>query len=164
MTLILLQKETGSALVFAAFLLVLYREGMSGMILYSGLLAITIFILSIKFGGIMISETTSFGEVSIVVLTLLSGIVMLWMYQPTKGKIRILLLKIIAFFAVVTFLLILTPLKISYAFPGYVCIFICAIILLYYALLDKIRDFALIGLLMACSIAFMFSENFILFR
>lgn len=164
MTLILLQKETGSALVFAAFLLVLYREGMSGMILYSGLLAITIFILSIKFGGIMISDETSFGEVSIVVLTLLSGIVMLWMYQPTKGKIRILLLKIIAFFAVVTFLLILTPLKISYALPGYICIVTCAIILLYYALLDKIHDFALIGLLMTGSIAFMFSVNYLFYN
>jgi len=164
MALILLQKETGSALVFTAFLLVLYREGMSGMILYTGLLAILIFILSIKFGGMMIADTTSFGEVSIIILALVSGLVMLWLYQPTKGKIRILLLKIIGSFAVLTFLLILTPLKIDYAYPGYVCVITCALVLLYYSLLDKMRDFALIGLLMVGSIAFMFSVNHIFYN
>lgn len=164
MALILLQKETGSALVFTAFLLVLYREGMSGMILYTGLLAILVAIFSIKFGGMMIADTTSFGEVSIIILALASGLVMLWLYQPTKGKIRILLLKIIGSFAVLTFLLILTPLKMDYAYPGYVCVITCALVLLYYAFLDKMRDFALIGLLMAGSIAFMFSVNYLFYN
>lgn len=45
----LLQRETGSALVFAAFLLVFYREGMSGWVLLTGVLAIIIFLLVIRF-------------------------------------------------------------------------------------------------------------------
>ena len=48
----ILQKETGSALVFAAFLLVFYRQGMSGYILWMGLAAVALFILSIRFGAI----------------------------------------------------------------------------------------------------------------
>ena len=35
-----LQKETGSALVFAAFLLVFYRQGMSGYVLWMGVAAV----------------------------------------------------------------------------------------------------------------------------
>ncbi len=48
----ILQKETGSALVFAAFLLVFYRQGMSGYILWMCVAAVALFILSIRFGGI----------------------------------------------------------------------------------------------------------------
>ncbi len=164
MVLIISQKEVGSALVFSAFLLVLYREGMSGMILYTGFLAILIFILSIKFGGLMINESTSFGEISVVALALLSGLVMLWLYQPTRGRIRLLLLKIIGGFALLTFILILTPLKIDYASLGYICVFVCSLILLYNSLFDKIRDFALIGLLMASTIGFMFSVNYLFYK
>ncbi|MDR2586235.1 MAG: rod shape-determining protein RodA [Prevotellaceae bacterium] len=45
--LILLEHETGLALVFAAFFLVLYREGLSGWVLIFGIFAIMLFVLSI---------------------------------------------------------------------------------------------------------------------
>ena len=45
--LILLEHETGLALVFAAFFLVLYREGLSGWILIFGIFTVMLFILSI---------------------------------------------------------------------------------------------------------------------
>jgi len=47
-----LQKETGSALVFAAFLLVFYRQGMSGYVLWMGVAGVALFILSIRFGSV----------------------------------------------------------------------------------------------------------------
>ena len=47
-----LQKETGSALVFAAFLLVFYRQGMSGYVLWIGVAAVALFIISIRWGGL----------------------------------------------------------------------------------------------------------------
>ena len=46
---ILLEKETGSALVYLGFLLVCYREGMSGWLLIAGLLAILFFVLTLAF-------------------------------------------------------------------------------------------------------------------
>ena len=45
--LILLQPDTGTVLVFAAYILVLYREGLSGNILLLGLLAGTLAVLSL---------------------------------------------------------------------------------------------------------------------
>lgn len=47
--LILMQPDTGSAMVFAAFIFVLYREGMSGNVLLLGLLAVVLFILALLF-------------------------------------------------------------------------------------------------------------------
>ena len=47
MGLILLQKDTGTALVFTAFVLVFFREGMSPFLLIVGICAATIFILTL---------------------------------------------------------------------------------------------------------------------
>ena len=52
MFLIICQNETGSALVYMAFLLVLYREGMTGSVLFLGFCAILFFILEIKFSPV----------------------------------------------------------------------------------------------------------------
>ena len=52
--LIILQKETGSALVFIAFLLMFYREGMNGIILLIGTFAIVLFVIIIRFSIIPI--------------------------------------------------------------------------------------------------------------
>ena len=61
---ILLEKETGSALVYLGFLLVCYREGMTGWILVAGLLAIGFFILT------LVGSTL----VAIIVLAGLTGV------------------------------------------------------------------------------------------
>ena len=45
--LIMLQPDTGTVLVFTAFILVMYREGLSGNILLLGLLAMTLAVLSL---------------------------------------------------------------------------------------------------------------------
>lgn len=44
-----LQRETGSALVFASFMLVFYRQGMTGLVLLAGLLAAIVFVVVIRF-------------------------------------------------------------------------------------------------------------------
>ncbi|MEA5005433.1 MAG: rod shape-determining protein RodA [Rikenellaceae bacterium] len=49
MLLIVLEKETGSALVYFAFAFMLYREGLSGWFLILGFLAIILFIVTLSF-------------------------------------------------------------------------------------------------------------------
>lgn len=46
---ILAQNETGSALVYLSLAFVLYREGMSGLVLYAFVLAIVIFVVTVKY-------------------------------------------------------------------------------------------------------------------
>lgn len=64
-----LQKETGSALVFAAFMLVFYRQGMSGYVLWTGVAAVALFIISIRWGGVALPLGT--GSVGILACMLL---------------------------------------------------------------------------------------------
>ena len=45
--LIILQNDTGSALVFGVFVLVFFREGLNGMVLFWGFAAATLFVLSL---------------------------------------------------------------------------------------------------------------------
>jgi rod shape determining protein RodA len=52
--LILLQNETGTALVFVAFLLMVYREGMNGVVLLLGTFAIFLFVVVIRYSIIPI--------------------------------------------------------------------------------------------------------------
>ncbi len=52
--LILFQNDTGSALVYAAFAIVLFREGFSGIIIVFGLAMALLFILTLLFGEIYI--------------------------------------------------------------------------------------------------------------
>ena len=61
---ILLEKETGSALVYLGFLVVCFREGMTGWILVVGLLSILLFVLTLMFSPF----------VAILVLTGLVGL------------------------------------------------------------------------------------------
>lgn len=53
--LILLQNDTGSALVYATFVLVLYREGISGAFIVLGVVAALLFILTLLFGELWIT-------------------------------------------------------------------------------------------------------------
>ena len=77
--LILLQKETGSALVYFSFIFVLYREGMSGIILFIGLCAITFFVVAIKFTTTLIMGITA-GMFSVFVMILIIECGMLFVY------------------------------------------------------------------------------------
>lgn len=77
--LILLQKETGSALVYISFIFVLYREGMSGLVLFSILCAITYFVVAVKFAEPLILGLPM-GEFTVFLIILLIYSLMLLFY------------------------------------------------------------------------------------
>ena len=53
MLLIVMEKETGSALVYVGFIFVLYREGLSGWFLVFGLFIITLFVITLAFSPLV---------------------------------------------------------------------------------------------------------------
>lgn len=77
--LILMQKETGSALVYVSLIFVLYREGMSGLILFSILCAITYFVVAVKFAEPLILGIPA-GEFSVFILIILLFCALLLFY------------------------------------------------------------------------------------
>lgn len=69
MAIIILQKETGSALVYLAFFLMLYREGMSGTILFYFFAAVVYFVVGIRFEDELFQTMpVSIGEFSVLLL------------------------------------------------------------------------------------------------
>lgn len=85
--LIILQPDAGSALVYVSFILVMYREGMSGNILLLGLYAAVLFVLAILFQTAEISLAENLilsgKNVLIIVLILIAGIVY-WVLKRNK--------------------------------------------------------------------------------
>jgi len=69
MVLILLQKDTGTALVFTAFTVVFFREGMSPFLIIAGIIAAVIFVLTL-----MVDEYYLFAGIGIILIaTILTG-------------------------------------------------------------------------------------------
>ena len=83
--LIIAQKETGTALVYLALFLVLYREGMTGSILFAALAFVVFFIVGIKFGGeSMANMPVSVGEFWVLLLAFLCITFLVWRYGHDK--------------------------------------------------------------------------------
>lgn len=85
--LILAQKETGSALVYLSLFFVLYREGMSGLILFAAICAVTFFVVAVKY-----TETTILGvpsgefSVFILIMTIMVGMVGIYCKRPIIAR------------------------------------------------------------------------------
>lgn len=156
--LILAQKETGSALVYLSLFFVLYREGMSGLVLLAALVSVIIFVVTVKFVdigplGLPIGEFVIY----LLIMVLMAG--MLWSYCRRRKLARNITL---GFIAVVSLSVILagyieTPLPGQWIFIGAIgaaCV---------YCLFDMMHDYShklmvTIGTV-AAALAFMFSVS-----
>jgi len=78
--LILLSNETGSALVFGAFLLAFFREGMSPLILIVGTMAVAIFIITL-----LVPKLYFIGVITILL------VLFIWLNQRLLRKLRIII-------------------------------------------------------------------------
>ena len=99
MTLIIMEKETGSALVFASFIFVLYREGLSGWILMFGILAISLFVLTLAFSpfvSIIVLFALSVIAAALVSRRFIQGVLTLaislpvLIFSPLLGEVKLL--------------------------------------------------------------------------
>lgn len=88
--LIILQKETGTALVYVSLVLMLYREGMSGFILLAGVASITYFVLAMKYSTVIWGITPA-GEFIVLTLILIVMIAMIYRLYDRRGTLKILL-------------------------------------------------------------------------
>lgn len=77
--LILAQNETGSALVYMSLFFVLYREGMSGLVLFAAVFAVIIFVIALKYTEATIIGMPS-GEFAVMILIMLVMTAMVAMY------------------------------------------------------------------------------------
>ena len=77
---ILLQNDTGSALVFFALLVALYREGLSGVVFFVGILLVLVTVL-----------TLLFGEFYVIIACSVLAIIAVFLIKRTAGNVAKLL-------------------------------------------------------------------------
>ncbi|EJW92860.1 rod shape-determining protein RodA [gut metagenome] len=160
MLLIILQRETGSALVYLAFFLMLYREGMPGVVLFAGICAVVYFVVGIRFGSVYIADTaTPVGEFVVLSMVLLFAGGMVRVYRKNWRPMK--------YIVGGSFLVLL----LSYIFSAYVFPFnlvwvqwgLCALTigyLLFLSISERHWSYLLIGLFALGSIGFLYSSDY----
>ncbi len=148
-TLIFLQNDTGSALVYSVFILVLYREGLSGVVLFFLSLIILLFISSL-----LLSEITLFSILAGVTL-----LILLMLNAGMKHFTRIVLIfaSAISLFLGINFL---TPVKIPSGNLLAMFLLMGGIGLWIYSRRKKIKNYTLIALIFIGAISFSFTVDY----
>ena len=156
------QRETGSALVYLSFFLMLYREGMPGSILFTGVAMVIYFVVGIRYEDTFLWDTpTSVGKFTVLLLVQIFSAVMVQVYCDDKKKTRLLLAYcvgttlIFLLFSeyVIPFDIVWVQIILSAAIIGY---------LLYQALSTHIANYLYIVMFTLGSIAFFYSADYVL--
>ena len=162
MALIIMQKETGSALVYAAFFLVFYREGMPGAFLFTAFSAVLYFVVGIRYAEVPLEGTLStVGDFSVMTIIWMFCIGMIHVFcKQTIHAWRIFWAGIAVVGTALFFSLAVVPIDVSLAFV--VVLASAFLYLCYHALSERIVSYFYIALFTLGSLGFLYSANFAL--
>ena len=162
MLFIVLQRETGSALVYLAFFLMFYREGMPGSILFTGVAMVLYFVVGIRFADTMILYTpTSVGKFVVLLLVQIFSGAMVWIYcADRKDAFRILAVCIGVTLIAMLFSLFVIPFNVVY-----VEVVMCALLvgyLIWQTQATRIRSYLWIAAFTVGSVVFFSLADYML--
>jgi rod shape determining protein RodA len=160
MLLIILQRETGSALVYSAFFLMLYREGMPGSILFAGICAVVYFVVGIRFSEeLMADGMTVVGEFWVLLLIMVLSAVLVHVYCPKKEPVwHILSAGLGGTLLAWLFSTFVIPFNVAYV-QYVMCVGVIGY-LLFLALRERLNHYLYIALFAIGSVGFLYSANF----
>lgn len=89
---IICQKETGTALVYFTFFLVLYREGMTGSLLFCAFSAVLYFVVGMRFSEDLISPNLPVitGEFAVLLMSIVFTTIMTWVYTQNVMALKLM--------------------------------------------------------------------------
>lgn len=157
--LIIAERETGSALVYVALFFVLYREGMSGMVLLAALAAVVIFVVSVKYQEPMIGGILK-GEFIVSTLIMLTTSLMAGLYARSLEVMRnvsISFLAVIGLFFLLDGFGIVLPWK--WIFVG--VIVFAGLYMIFLAIKDHLKKLFVCAAFALGALIFSFSVNII---
>ena len=163
MVLIIMQKETGSALVYLSFFLMMYRQGMPGCILFSAVAAVAYFVVGIRFADTPLWEipVISLGKSVVLFLIQLFVCGMLHIYTPrTPSMYKLAGYSTLATIATLMLSKFIYPFDITWvqlAISAYTILY-----LIYVSLRDRLLNYFYIALFAIGSISFFYSTNYVL--
>ena len=156
---IVLQRETGSALVYFSFFLMFYREGMPGSILFTGVAMVIYFVVGIRYAQVPIGASpTMVGPFAVMLLIQLFSIGMVWVYCHRKLAWRMLMVAS----AITLLSLSLLPLGINIVYIQVALVVFLVGYLIYQALSTRIRNYFFIALFALGSGLFYYGADFIM--
>jgi rod shape determining protein RodA len=126
--LVIAQSETGTALVYLSLILVLYREGLPGGVLFMGIAAVVYFVLGIKFSDVQVGILSK-GELITLILIIVFAAAMVWNYLKRKREVFTILLMATTVF-LVSYLISFFNVKIDWGITAIIAISLVAIYLL----------------------------------
>lgn len=163
MVLIIMQRETGSALVYLAFFLMFYREGMIGSILFAGGAAVFYFVVGVRYASEPMWGLTpvSMGEFLVLAGIHLFVAGMMWVYTSLRRPFfQVLLLGITAYMLALLYAKYLIPFNVSFVLWAVLAVTVAY--LLYLAVREQLWSYALIALFAIGSTGFFYSVNYVL--
>lgn len=163
MVLIILQKETGSALVYLSFFLMMYRYGMPGSLLFTAFAAVVYFVVGIRFADVPLWEDTpsSMGECSVLLFIHLFVSGMMLVYTALrKPAFRVLGYGLLA--ALLAALTDRYVLPYNIAYVQWLVLGGTVVYLLYLALREHLLRYFYIALFALGSTGFFYSANYVL--
>ena len=96
MLFIVLQRETGSALVYLSFFLMFYREGMPGSILFTAVAMVSYFVIGIRYANVPLADSpSSVGMFTVLLLIQLFTAGLTYVYSANKRHAYTLFLGIL---------------------------------------------------------------------
>ena len=156
---IVLQRETGSALVYLSFFLMFYREGMPGSILFTGVALVVYFVVGIRYAEVAIgSSPTMVGPFVVLLLIQLFSIGMVWVYCHRKLAWRMLMCS--AGITLLSLFLLFIPVDIVYVQLALVIVLIGYLV--WQALASRIHNYFFIALFTLGSVSFYYGADFIM--
>lgn len=158
MLLIMMQKETGSALVYLAFFLVLYREGMSGYILLTGVCAVVFFVTSMKFSDVLWG-ITPLGQFLVFLMVLLITPFLVQVLRRDGLVVKVILITVGSAFLIGYLVNFFVPVNFLWIAWGLMAALV--IYLVYLSLRGWVRQYAMIALFAVGSIGFLYSVDYV---
>lgn len=157
---ILLQKETGSALVYSSLLLVLFREGMPGIILFSLFCAVVFFVIGIKFGDVVWWGTTPAGEFLVLIMIILIVMGMILYYQRDIRIVRYMFLGALVLF-LGSFLYSTFNTPINYVDTALAVLGAIGLYMIVLYIQKKVSSYLFILFFAGASVGFLFSVDYV---
>ena len=161
MLLIVLQRETGSALVYLSFFLMLYREGMPGSILFTGICAVAYFVIGIGFSQELLPDgETYMGEFLVLSLIVIFTACLTHAYCGAQKAFKSILIYgggaiLLAFL----FSLYVVPFNVVWFL--YIESFVLVLYLIVLSFKERIMHYFYIALFVVGSIGFLYSADYV---
>ena len=153
---IILQKETGSALVYFAFFLMLYREGMSGYILLAGVCAVAFFVTTMKFSDVVVGAT-GMGELIVSTMILVISFILVVVERKDRMAFQVMLGGTAVVYLAAYIVSLFIPVNFAWVSMGLVGLVV--VYLVYLSIRNWVWHYALIAVFALGALAFMFSVD-----